>query len=526
MNRKEAKKKKKRAMLIATLGTAALIVGGLTFAWYSSQDSVTNTFKTSGNLKTVVVENFTPPTNWQPGVTTDKVVQVTNTGTIDAYTRVRFDEILTYYKDTGNPVQIPNKVVEGDTENADSDTSGSNADSATEATTLSPYVSTAVPYVEVDADAIDRTVDTWNSDTNHDKWSNGGYVKLVATNFAGDDDVSKALASLAATVPDGATIYVKRTFNGSQDSDKQLTENGYNYEFLGYYDTGYVVSSTNTTNSGTAANGTSAERVCYEMIIEPTFTDSQKVTTVSGTSNVVTHDYIPTALACYVKEAKKITVTDKTTSTDKADEGKTIADYVELEFNTNGKTTVAGATQSDWYFNNGWYYYRATLESGQSTTPLLNAVRFKDSVEDVINATYELTVISESTQATENAFTDMWGDSLSTVTDYYGGGINWKTIITELENPKAKITPTNITLGIDADKQDCEYSKVAANKSVCIDETGGNTSYLMNLVRGKNDDYSTDVTNARKTVTESITETTTATATEPSSESESTSGEG
>jgi alternate signal-mediated exported protein len=518
MNRKEAKKKKKRAMLIATLGTAALIVGGLTFAWYSSRDSVTNTFKTSGNLKTVVVENFTPPTNWQPGVTTDKVVQVTNTGTIDAYTRVRFDEILTYYKDTGEKVQIPNKVVEEESEESSGTGSSGSAESETEATTLSAYSATAVPYVEVDADAIDRTVDTWNSDENHNAWSNGGYVKLVATNFTGDDDASKALASLAATVPDGATIYVKRTFNGSQDSDKQLTENGYNYEFLGYYDTGYVVSSTNTTNSGTAATGTSAERVCYEMIINPTFTDSQKVTTDSDTNNVVTHDYIPTALACYVKKATKETVT-----------GPDIQKYVELEFNTNGKTNASIASkpvyQSDWYFNNGWYYYRGTIESGQSTTPLLNAVRFKDSVTDVINATYELTVISESTQATENAFTDMWSSSLSKDTNTYGA-TNWATIITELPTKKADLpsgfVPTNIALGADV-TQDCEYSSVAANNSVCIDETGKTISYCMNAVRGQNATYANDVSTARKTVTESI-ETTTA-ATEPESESESSSSE-
>ena len=87
MKRSEKKRKQKKVVLMFTLATAAVIVGGMTFAWYNAQDEVTNRFSASANFGASLVEEFAPPTDWQPGAKTEKKVSVVNTGTVDAFTR-------------------------------------------------------------------------------------------------------------------------------------------------------------------------------------------------------------------------------------------------------------------------------------------------------------------------------------------------------------------------------------------------------------------------------------------------------
>lgn len=87
-------KKKLSALLLAGTLTAG-VVGG-TFAWFTSQDSVTNQFTTGGNeddddpdAGIDIWEKFKEPTNVVPGTTTDKLVQVKNTSTYDQFIRVK-----------------------------------------------------------------------------------------------------------------------------------------------------------------------------------------------------------------------------------------------------------------------------------------------------------------------------------------------------------------------------------------------------------------------------------------------------
>lgn len=86
-------KKKLSALLLAGTLTAG-VVGG-TFAWFTSQDTVTNQFATGGNedddpdAGIDIWEKFEEPTNVVPGTTTDKLVQVKNTSTYDQFIRVK-----------------------------------------------------------------------------------------------------------------------------------------------------------------------------------------------------------------------------------------------------------------------------------------------------------------------------------------------------------------------------------------------------------------------------------------------------
>jgi predicted ribosomally synthesized peptide with SipW-like signal peptide len=378
MKKNEAKKRKKKIMLISTLATAALIVGGLTFAWYTSQDSVTNTFKTSGNLKTVVVENFTPPTNWQPGVTTDKVVQVTNTGTLDAYTRVKLDEILTFYK-KGEEYKLD----------------GTND--------VAEYSATAVPYIQVDAEAIEKTVAAWNAE------NTDSFVKLASE----DDYVKYGLSkAIFDKYGDNLVVYVKDSDGTSKDADNDVVENGRNYEYLAYYDTKLTDATeenttikTTTTEGGTSSdNVNAAKKICYEVDVEAIVNkDTQNTNTTNNAKETnITHTTGFT-LTLSLVEAVPVVV-DSNTGDNK------LTDYIELEFNKAGDISKDnGNAESDWYFNaaDGYYYYRGVLTSGKSTTPLLKAVRMRETIADEIyNATYNLTVVSESIQANSEAAVD------------------------------------------------------------------------------------------------------------------------
>ena len=95
MKRSEKKRKQKKVVLMFTLATAAVIVGGMTFAWFSSKDEVTNRFSASANYNVLITETYTPEKDWIPGEKVDKEVGAVNTGTVDAYAKLGFINKLT-----------------------------------------------------------------------------------------------------------------------------------------------------------------------------------------------------------------------------------------------------------------------------------------------------------------------------------------------------------------------------------------------------------------------------------------------
>ena len=81
---KRKKNTRERRALVGALCTAAVIVAGSTFAWFTSQDEVTNRLTASADYGVTIAENFTPPNNWVPGQTINKDVSAVNTGNVDA----------------------------------------------------------------------------------------------------------------------------------------------------------------------------------------------------------------------------------------------------------------------------------------------------------------------------------------------------------------------------------------------------------------------------------------------------------
>lgn len=106
MKRAEKKRKQKKVMLMFTLATAAVIVGGMTFAWFSSKDEVTNRFSAQANFGASIVEDFVPEEEWLPGQTVNKDVAVVNTGSVDAFVRTWLEGELRYLAKSATPQQV------------------------------------------------------------------------------------------------------------------------------------------------------------------------------------------------------------------------------------------------------------------------------------------------------------------------------------------------------------------------------------------------------------------------------------
>ena len=86
-NTKKKSAREKR-VLVASLLVAAVMIGGSTFAWFTSKDEVTNRLSASADYNVSIAEDFTPPEEWVPGQTINKDVSAVNTGNVDAFVRL------------------------------------------------------------------------------------------------------------------------------------------------------------------------------------------------------------------------------------------------------------------------------------------------------------------------------------------------------------------------------------------------------------------------------------------------------
>jgi len=101
---KRKKNARERRALVGALCTAAIIVAGSTFAWFSSKDEVTNRLSASADYNVAIAEDFTPPNNWVPGQKIDKNVGFVNTGNVDAFVRSYLQGEMRVIKETSNAI--------------------------------------------------------------------------------------------------------------------------------------------------------------------------------------------------------------------------------------------------------------------------------------------------------------------------------------------------------------------------------------------------------------------------------------
>lgn len=83
--------KKKKLPLIALILIGVIGIVGGTIAFFTSEVTFPNIFKTK-KFSTYFEENFKSPDNWLPGTTTEKEVIVTNNGNVEVAVRVSYEE--------------------------------------------------------------------------------------------------------------------------------------------------------------------------------------------------------------------------------------------------------------------------------------------------------------------------------------------------------------------------------------------------------------------------------------------------
>jgi len=82
---------KNKKTLVAIVAILLIIGVGVTFAYFSSEDSFANLFN-AGIYRIIDQEQFVSPDNWLPGETIPKVVTTKNTGSINAAVRISYTE--------------------------------------------------------------------------------------------------------------------------------------------------------------------------------------------------------------------------------------------------------------------------------------------------------------------------------------------------------------------------------------------------------------------------------------------------
>lgn len=182
---KKKTSKEKRILVASLLIAAAITVGG-TFAWFTSQDEVTNRLTASADYGVSITETFTPPEDWVPGQEINKDVGAVNTGSVSAFVKLTVSNAmtLTYAEDTDTAPATDTK------------------DNYVILSTSNPDEKTAIQA--------------------------GGYLAYTSA-----DGVDVGISGTAYT-PTNSGIYIfRRSIDVTQDADtKEITET---FEYAGYY---------------------------------------------------------------------------------------------------------------------------------------------------------------------------------------------------------------------------------------------------------------------------------------------------
>ncbi|MDR2753717.1 MAG: SipW-dependent-type signal peptide-containing protein, partial [Oscillospiraceae bacterium] len=95
------KQKRKHSPVLLTMAivlAVATLISGSTFAWFQSQEKVTNHLETdqfaNGDVSLKEIWDAEDGKDWQPGEELNKDVSVVNTGSVEALARVSFEEVL------------------------------------------------------------------------------------------------------------------------------------------------------------------------------------------------------------------------------------------------------------------------------------------------------------------------------------------------------------------------------------------------------------------------------------------------
>lgn len=355
-------KKNRKKVLVASCILAALIVGSSSFAWFTSQDEVTNRLAASNNYGVTITESFTPPTQWVPGQEINKDVGAVNTGNVDAFVRMAISNKLnlTAYTegkqlpkdgngkynvaptDTANLVVLNKEFTDAVEENSSNNAVGARAD---EVTTIQA----------------------------------GGKLVIAAGDTVSPSDAQNIPSANYKPSKTGLYIF--------QREIKYLSD--YTYDYAGYY---YVA-----TEGDTGGNGTYyAIDIASDALIKNTdgtvtLDNSSNKITLKATKNQVLDD-------SNVKlNYDKVTTNNVVTATYVgADNTKDTDDDIIININ------LAETWSNFWSYDTvtNKFYLNSTLSAGKESAKLIDSVTLDSKVQKqaYIDFNYDLTVSLESIQ--------------------------------------------------------------------------------------------------------------------------------
>ena len=365
-----ASKKKRRSILIASCVLAALIVGGSTFAWFTSKDEVVNKISATSNYNVVAVEDFTPPNNWTPGQTVDKDVRVTNTGNVDAFVRASIsgDLVLTRMTDS---VAASDDTLKNAIELSTTETTQANPDT--------PAASKDQVRAKQAGSRLVYSADTNYGAAVYDQTELEGNGVTLSTNdnktFVTVDTDPEASTSDFKPTTTGYYIFARSTTEVEDSTGVKVNKIIYD----GYY---FVKGTTDDDNK------------YYDIEVTPDSNDPYKITAKLRQKETVliTDDNLT-----YTVSGDKKTLTVKYVGTQNED--SETADDIIID--------IALDHIDDWTrdSDNKTYYYNAILKAGQTTNDFITSVTLnKDVTKDAFLAMdYNLKVTVDSVQVSDDA---------------------------------------------------------------------------------------------------------------------------
>ena len=459
---KSNQKSKKRKLLVATLALAALIVGGSTFAWFTSKDEVTNRLTASADYGVAIAEDFTPPENWIPGQEIEKNVSVVNTGNVDAFVRVwlegEFDLVKEgdgiTYNATYAPTTITNndKLVNLGFVNVNDGSADHIIKPLSKDKTLNPAnsgdpnnTSNSESYSEVQALQAGGYLAYAPSGAQYKYTTNQNKNIIVykdSTNCVPTDVPFGSVIHVngTAAAPSNGTYIAPANTAGDINSDTFLpmTTGLYlfrrnmdvnnavvdqNWEYSGYY---YVAKSGDTGGEGeyyalkTKTDTSDNDTVYVDGIAyndggaTPTWYVNQQTGAIDDTTalaNVKLFEVVETTVnddnISWVYTAAAGTDPAKLTATIHTDGGNTVADQISIDVLLANIDGISSPNESWQYVaatagKRATFYYKDDVEQGDTTAKLVDAVTLSDKTKQTayIAFDFDLNVNMDSVQVT------------------------------------------------------------------------------------------------------------------------------
>ncbi|MBQ8965426.1 BsaA family SipW-dependent biofilm matrix protein [Ruminococcus sp.] len=357
MNRPENNKKNENKLLAGSIGIAAFVVAGATFAWFTSQDEVTNRLSAEADYNVAITESFTPPESWTPGQEVNKDVSAVNTGNIDSLVNLSLGHSFTV---TGKGVPVTASAA------ASADLAAKNAAEITEDEAKAAQAGGSVIY-------------------------NKNKVAEEARE-ASEDPFTE----------DGLYLF-RREVKKTVDDDNKLTSVEYGYD--GYYVKGGKYYRVELEDDAVAFKADSGETDSVDLAKVNIPTTGEAYVFTYGEDDSVTWTFVkeleaddPTAEPAVdnkttsFAEAKGIRITYA--GQDAASSEDDIVVYV--AFDENAKDNYTYSADDD------KYYYNYVLPAGEETKgTLINSVTLGSEVQNsaYTKLDYDLDVILESIQA-------------------------------------------------------------------------------------------------------------------------------